>query len=791
MTLAPLEAGALRWRCDPSAFEFDDTRQAMPVEGIVGQDRAVEALRFGLETRAPGHNVFVRGLSGTGRLTLVRRLLESILPACPLAPDHCYVRNFARPEAPRLVTLSRGRGPGFRQRMSRFVAFLGERFAPSLDTPALRSRRAKLERELHEAMDALVEPFEAALKERGLTVRQVQVDGATMPAVLPLVDGRPVAPDEFEALRTSGRIDDAEAERIEHEILASNERLADVSSRMEALRTNHRTEVTALLVDEGRALLGRVLGEIRAEYPSAAVGAFLDEVADDVLTRRIHEGRDGSDDGPRYEVAVVASHGEQDACAVVVENAPLLERLVGAIQDTRLEQERRLPAHLAVVGGSLLRADGGYLVIEAKELLEQRPAWMALVRTLRSGQLEIGTSGESGLLPTPAVTPEPIPLDVKVVLIGDPGLYEMASAFDRDFDDLFKVVADFEATIPRDAQGLLLYAGVLARLQRDEHLPPLHRTAVAALAEEGARLAQRACCLTTRFGRVADLAREAAFLAARDPGTQVVTDAHVREAVERAHRRSDGPSRRFNEFVRNGVILVRTRGEAVGEANGLAVIHSGNVSFGFPTRITATAAPGQGGAVNIEREAELSGSIHTKGFYILGGLLRRLLRADHPLAFEGSVAFEQSYGGIDGDSASGIEMCCLLSALTEVPLRQDLAMTGAIDQVGNILPVGAVNEKVEGFFDTCVVTGMTGTQGVLVPAANVAELMLREDVVAACAAGRFAVHGVTTIQQALELLAGRPAGERGPEGNYPHDSLLGLAAARARAFWEAAAGTAQ
>ncbi|MHC5048971.1 MAG: Lon protease family protein, partial [Planctomycetota bacterium] len=407
--------------------------------------------------------------------------------------------------------------------------------------------------------------------------------------------------------------------------------------------------------------------------------------------------------------------------------------------------------HMMIRAGSLLRADGGYLILEARDVLTEPGAWKVLVRTLRSGRLEIVPPEMSYPWLSPSLKPEPIDVNVKVVLLGDAGLYYLLDSMDEDFPNLFKVLADFDTVIPRDDEGVGHYASVLSRIAQDENLPPLDRSAVAALVEHGARIAAKGSKLTARFGRVADIAREGAFIAGKN-GSSCVTGDDVRDAIRRTKRRADLPSRRFRELLADGTICVQTSGTAVGQINGLAVLQAGPLTFGFPARVTATIGPGTAGVINIEREAALSGAIHTKGFYILGGLLRHLLQTDHPLAFVASIAFEQSYGGIDGDSASGAEICCLLSALTEIPIRQGLAMTGAIDQLGHLLAIGAVNEKIEGFFDTCCDAGTVDGAGVIIPRANADDLMLRHDVVDACSEGKFHVYAVETVHEAIELL---------------------------------------
>lgn len=375
--------------------------------------------------------------------------------------------------------------------------------------------------------------------------------------------------------------------------------------------------------------------------------------------------------------------------------------------------------------------------------------------------------------------PEPINIDVKVILIGDADIYYALEQVARDFTNLFKVLVDFDSHIPRSTESARQYASVLSRMVHEESLIHFSSDAVARLVEHGARIASRGGKISARFGRLADIARESSFLAQQQE-EQIVTGQHVIETVIRTKRRADLPSRRFAELIQQGIIKINTSGTAVGQINGLAVMNAGPLTYGFPARITATIGPGTAGVINIEREAALSGAIHTKGFYILNGLMRYLLRTPHPLTFEASIAFEQSYGGIDGDSASGAEICCLLSALTDLPIRQDLAMTGAIDQTGNILAIGAVNEKIEGFFDICRANGLTGSQGAIIPQSNAGDLMLRRDVVQAAEQGQFHIYSVSSILEALELFMGMAAGSSGEPGEH---TVLGVAIKRAREYW--------
>lgn len=778
----------LRWRCDPELVGAASTADVEPVEGVVGQDDAIDALRFGLETTAPGQNVYVRGLTGTGRTELVRRLLDEVSPACPLAPDRCYVRNFDRPDRPALVTLPRGRGRAFQEHVDELVGFIGDELLPQLESERVKERRAELERELQERMQELGGPFEEELSDEGMALVMLQTPGGSQPAILPVIEGEPAHPDRMRQLVSEGKVTREQAEELRRKASEYGKRLGDLNARLSEAREEHQRGVRELIEEEARSLLDFSVNRIKRAFACDEVERFVDGIVEDVVSNQLQALGEGQDVTRLYRVNLVASHGDEEECPVLTETQPTLQNLLGAIDRIVLPQGGVHSDHLMIHAGALLRADGGFLVLEARDVLSEPGAWRVLVRTLRTGLLEISPQESMLLGSTAVLKPEPIPIQVKVILIGEPGLYHALDGQDPDFPHLFKVLADFDTMLPRDEAGVAYYAGVLARVARDEELPAFDSTAVASLAEHGARIAGRNDRLTTRTSRLLDLAREAAFLALKG-GADVVDGGHVREAVRRSRRRADLPARRFREAISDGTIRIQTSGEVVGQVNGLAVTHAGPLTYGIPARITASVGPGSRGTVSIEGEAHLSGAIHTKGFAIQGGLLRHLLRGvHHPLAFSASIAFEQSYGGIDGDSASAAEICCLLSALTDVPLSQSIAMTGAIDQHGHVQPVGAVSEKIEGFFDACSDAGLTGDQGVILPRANRRELMLREDVVAACVEGRFHVWAVETIQEALELFTGVPTGEPDADGHYPEDTLLGRAAARVYEFWRMTRG---
>lgn len=773
----------LRWQCVEDWLTFTTTAELEPVQGVVGQDDAIEALSFGLEIDAPGQNVFVRGLTGTGRTTTLEHLLTDIRPPCPVTEDRCYVHNFEQPDRPRLLTVPRGKGTLLARRLEKFVEFVKAQLAPALGSDTVRARRGELDDATQKSIVELGKPFEEELRANDLALLPVQIGQIVQPTIVPLVNGEPVPMDRFEELLAQGTVDAQQAEAVHKKISEFARRFDDLSQKIRDVQQHHSDALRSLYEAEARRALRYHVDLIEADFPEEAVQTFLRNVVDDLVTHRLQMLGEDLEFTRNYLVNPILARPADAACPVIRERSPTLQNLLGNIDRELSATGSFRSDHLMIHAGALLRADGGYLVLEALEVLNEPGSWKFLMRALKTGELEIAPSDLSDFWSGPLVKPEAIPLRVKVILIGNSGLFQLLDQNDPDFSYLFKVLADFETTIPRDQTGVHYYGGVLARLAQEENLLSFDRPGVMAMTEHGARIAGQKNRLTTRFGRLADIAREANYVAVKE-GASLVSRSHVYQAIARGRRRADLPARRYRKLITEGTIRIQTQGIQVAQINGLAVIQAGPLTYGFPTRITASIGPGTAGAVDIEREAELSGSIHTKGFYILGGLLRNLLKTDHPLAFSASIAFEQSYGGIDGDSASGAEMVCLLSALTNVPLRQDLAMTGAIDQMGHIQPIGAVSEKVEGFYEVCREVGLTGTQGVVIPRTNAGDLMLNPELLEVCAAGKFHVYAVDTLQQALQLFTGWTPGIFDENEQYPAGTFLNLARSRARAYWE-------
>ena len=778
-----LSIAELRWQCVDSWLNFTTTAEVEPVKKVVGQDDALEALRFGLEINAPGQNIYVRGLTGTGRATLVEQLLLDIKPACPPSSDRCYVHNFAKTDSPALLTLPQGQGQKLANMMDAFCVFVDEQLAPQLESDNIRTKRWDLDEQAQQAIRELGKPFEAELRANDLALVPVQLGQVVQPTIMPLVEGKPVALNKMQEMVDEKKINPEKLEEVHRKISDFARRFEDVSQKTSEIQFEHSQAINSLYEKETRRIVELRLAKIRDEFPGQDVIDFLKAVVDDLASYRLPMLGTEEEFTDLYRVNPLLSRPADAPCPVIHETSPTLQNLLGSIDREVTALGAFRSDHMMVRAGSLLRADGGFLVLEVRDILNEPGSWKFLLRTLKTGRLEISPPELNYFWSGPALKPESIPIKIKVILIGDPGLYQMLDRYDPEFPYLFKVISDFDSTIARDKQGVRFYGGILAKVAKDEGLMPFDRSGVAAMTEHGARVAGENKKLTMRFGRLADVAREANHLAVKQ-GRSAVGREQVYAAVQRGRHRADLPARRYRQLITTGTIRVETQGARIGQINGLAVIQSGPLTYGFPSRITASIGPGTGGTMSIERESDLSGAIHTKGFFILGGLLRNLLKTEHPLAFSASVAFEQSYGGIDGDSASGAEMVCLLSALTNIPLRQDLAMTGAIDQLGNIQPIGAVSEKVEGFYEVCRDMGLTGKQGVVIPRANVGDLMLNPELMEVCAAGKFHVYAIDTIHQALQLFTGWKIGVADLNGDYPEGTLLNLAKSKAFNFWK-------
>lgn len=771
----------LRWRCPLDWLPAGGTEGVDPCRGIIGQQRAVTALEFGLGIDSLGFNVFVTGLTGTGKMTAIELHLKPHAARGPRPDDLIYVYNFDHPERPGLLVLRAGGGTVLREEMDRLLGQLAESLPGLFEGEEYQRRLDVAVEDLKAHQQELIRTFEEEVRAHGFTLVQVQVGSVTRPEILPLVDDRPVTMDKVQSLAAEGKLEKERAAALEKEHERLSEELQRAFAQVMAVRAEMVARAEKLRQDTVQPVLEQQMSAIATAVGDERVVPFLQVVASDLmknlelLTAKRDEGP--ADPLTRYRVNVVVDNAATEGRPVVIETEPALARLFGTIE-ARLGQDLRSSAdHTQIRAGSVLRANGGFLVLNAFDVISEAGAWRALKRALRYRRVTVRAPETLFTLAGQALQPEPVDLDVKVVMMGDRALYDVLHDVDDDFRKIFKVLSDFDSEMPLNRGSVGDFLALMSRIIREEELPHLDREGMAALVEEGVRLARNQRRLSARFSDVADILREAAWVARR-AATAAISSSEVRAAVTSRAERNSLPEEKITRAMQEGLLRVATEGVAVGELNGLAVYDLGYHAFGLPGRLSARVALGREGVINIEREARLSGRTHDKGVLILTGYLRALFATQHPLSMSVSIAFEQTYGGVDGDSASSTEVYAILSALSDLPLRQDLAVTGSVDQLGRVQAIGGVNEKIEGFFRLCRIRGLTGTQGVLIPEANVADLQLDPEVVEAISAGTFHVYSVADIAEGIEVLTGVPAGGRDEHGQFPEESVLGRCAAR-------------
>jgi lon-related putative ATP-dependent protease len=794
--LTPLPATELRRTVDPKSLGFATTADIAPIRGLIGQDRALAAIEFGTEMESMDYNIFVLGPPASGKRTALRtQLLEkATLRAQP--DDWVYVYNFADPSKPRALRLPAGRARVFARAMLTAIDELRGIVPALVEGEDYQARRRAIDASVHSGPETALETLSQKAASQNVALLRTPQGFA----LAPTHEGKVVKPETFNALPDTMR-----AEK-EAQIAALEIELAKILEQAPKVEKERRTKVAELNAELAHAVVTASLEDIAAAFSGVPpVIAHLNAAGED-LVRNIaiflpsgeadaspmREPTDATQD-PRYrrymvnvvvELEGAGSGGmlPQHGGPVVEEANPVYGHLIGRIEHVT-QAGGLMTDFLLIKPGALHRANGGYLMLDARRLVQSPFAYEALKRALKAREIRIELPQEAtgfGVVPQ-SLDPEPIPLDVKVILTGERDVYYALAQNDPDFLGLFKVQADFDDAIPRSSDNDRAYAGVIASIADEHKLLPVDVTGVARIIEEGARLADDREKISVEIGYISDIVREAHYWAAK-AGHAAITHDDVETAISAQIQRADRVKDHAQETIERGVILVDTEGAKVGQINGLAVMQIGNFSFGRPSRISARVAVGHGRIVDIEREARLGGTSHTKGMMILSGFIAGRFAQDYPLALSATITFEQSYGGVDGDSASSTEIYALLSALADVPIQQGLAVTGSVNQFGDVQAIGGANHKIEGFFDLCEARGLTGTQGVLLPRANVQHLMLREDVVAAVAAGTFRIFAVETIDQGIEILTGVAAGARATDGTYPSDSINGRVAARLKDY---------
>ena len=758
-------------RCDPDRLGFETTAEVAPIDGTVGQDRALHSLEFGLEIDADGYNLFVAGPPGVGRNSTLRAIVRRVAAARPHPPSWCYVFDFKNTRQPSVMSLPEERGHTLALHMDVFVEAARREIPRNFESDAYTQRREELGRELQQQREGAFSEAEREARERGFTINVTPMGVATVPSK---EDGQPMTREEFTALPEEKR----------NELQARGEALQPLISQAlsQARRLEKEAQAALEQLDKTVALnaITPLLNDLRQEYldvPKAI--EYLDQVQDDVVQNLAIFRPSEQESAPpafmrppieeffaRYKVNVIVSHAEDEQGApVIIEHNPTYYNLFGRV-DYRSQLGAVSTDHTMIKAGAIHRANGGYLVLQALDVLTTPLVWETMKRTIRCKEARIENLGEQySAIPVATLNPQPIPLDVKVVLVGSPLVYYALHQADEDVRKLFRVKADFSVDMERSDECLQLYAGFISSRVREEGLRPFHKTAVARIVEHGSRLVEHQRKLSTRFIDIGDLLTESDFWASK-AGSGAVTAEHVEQAIEEKIYRSNLIEERMQAMIDEGTILIDAADAVVGQVNGISVLSLGDYSFGRPVRITARVSPGRGQVVSIEREIRLSGRLHNKGFAILSGYLYGKYAKRQPLALAATIGFEQTYDEIEGDSASAAELYALLSAIGELPIKQGIAVTGSVNQQGEMQAIGGVNEKIEGFYAVCKAKGLTGEQGVVIPRSNVKHLMLRKEVVGAVREGRFHVWAVDQVEQGIEVLMGLPAGEADSRGRY-------------------------
>ena len=784
--VSELPSTSLRWTCDPNTVGAKSTEELKPLEVLVGQPRAHQALLLGLTAKESGFNIFAAGPIGTGKTTAITDFLEDIAKGLPTPSDWCYVHNFEDEYQPKALRCPPGIGKQLKQDLREFIqaariaipqVFSGEDYA---------SKREEMSRRINVKRQDIITRMSETAEQAGFLL-QLTALGLSL---VPVVKGRPMKPDDFAALPKETQ------QRLLQQREAVTEKLEPLMRELRELEAAARDEVTKFDRDVTLYAIEHLMSNLLEKYKAYdEITHFLQIIQEHVAADlERFRGRGEEKPDPReeylqeigfrvYEVNVIVDNSDVRGGPIVVEQNPTYDNVLGRIE--RESQFGTLTTDFTLVrGGSVHRANGGFLIMRAEELLRDYVVYDSLKRGLKAGEIRIEDLPQRiGYANVRSLAPEPIPLDVKIVLIGDTRIYQLLYAYDPEFRELFRVKAEFDSTMDRTEDNVRKYAGFFATLATNENLKHLDASAMARLMEHSCRLAEDRDKLSTQFGLVADTIREAHFYAQQDD-SKYITSKHVERAIEAKIYRSNLIQEKISEYIQKGVIFISTEGEVTGQINGLSVLSLGDFSFGAPSRITVGVGLGKEGLIDVQREVAMSGPIHGKGVMIIAGYLASKFARDKPLTLTARIVFEQNYEGVEGDSASSTELYALLSALSGVPIKQHLAVTGSVNQKGEVQPIGGANEKIEGYFEVCKARGLDGLHGVVIPQSNVRNLMLKQEVLDAVKDGKFHVYPVSTIEEGVEVLTGKPAGEQLPDGGYEENTIYGLVDKRLREMAE-------
>jgi len=788
MSITKLYAADLYKKCDYTKFYFNSTAELEERLSSLGQERAISAVELGINIKSKGYNLFCFGHEGTGKMSLVERILQKEAQKRDTPDDWAYVYNFEEPYKPIAIRFGAGEATGFAKDVDDLIFELGTSIPAVLDSDEYKAALDIVHQKYKGMKDDYIKFLQQKAKGKSVSLLQMPVGLV----VAPVKNGEVLNPEAFEALS------DEEKTKITNDLNAMQLEIENSAQNLSKWEEKQRAEVDKLRVKFMKNIISPSIDRLRRKYKAnRQASTFLKSVSKHILDNiddflpDTQAARVLPDDDPlaallsrvnkpdedkftKFKVNVVVKHTSGEGAPIVLLDHPTQGNLVGKVE--RIQQYGALLTDFTLIkAGALHKANGGFLLIDARKLLMQPFAWDSLKRALAAKNIKIEAPTDDTTFTTISLDPEPIPLDIKVILTGDEELYELLSEKDPDFRDYFKVEADFGMSMDRTEENEIEYAKLIGSLSKKKRLRSLNRQAVARVIEHASRLSDDSQKLTAHISSIGDLLREADYWASKTGAKQIGKN-HITQAIEAQIYRSDRANEAMLEQIEKGVILMDVKGKRVGQINGLVVYNFSRLMFGKPSRITAQVRMGTGEVVDIERETEMSGPIHTKGVLILQSLLSNRFAKRKPLSLSASIVFEQSYGGVEGDSASSTEYYCLLSAISELPIKQSIAVTGSINQFGEIQPIGGVNEKIEGFFEVCKQGGLTGEQGVIIPRTNVLNLMLKEEVVKAVEDGKFHIFAVDTVDDGIEILTGMPAGKPDKNGHYPKDTVNGIVA---------------
>jgi ATP-dependent Lon protease len=777
----------LRISIDPDSLGFENTKECEYSKEVIGQERAVKAVQMGLEIKSPGYNIYAAGLTGTGKTSTIKRLLDQLDTGTKIPNDICYVNNFKNPDMPSVIMLPAGEGTQFQKDMDEMILHLEKKIPRIFDSEDFKKTSEQIVSSHIAKQKEMVKEFNEKIQKEHFQLVQYQVGPYARQDIVPVYEDKPTSIDQLEALAEQDKFSQENLEKIKTKLSELRIEFDGLMRETRQIEKEIRSEMNSLEHQTGLPVISGLISDIKSRYGrnSEKINRYLDSVQENILSNlkkfkerdqeqqehmpALHYPSMHSTKFIEYKVNVVVDNSQTEKVPVIIETAPTYKNLFGAIEREIDRSGFWKTDFTRIKAGSLLRANGGYIVFNALEALVEPGVWSFLKRTLKNRSLNMQPYDPFSLAST-AIKPEAIPVDVKVIMTGDNYLYHLLYNLEADFKKIFKTKAQFDTEMSNNEEHLKDYIYFMKMIIQDEELLQFHKSAVAAMIEFGIRLAEKQKKLSTRFSNIADLMREANYWAQKD-GSQIVEGRHIDKAYEEKIGRVKLIEDKIQEMIEDGTIMIDTDGAAVGQVNGLSIYDMGDYSFAKPSRITAETSMGRAGVINIEREAKLSGKTHDKGVLILEGYFRGKYAQNKPLTMSSSICFEQSYGGVDGDSASSTEVYAILSSLSGLPLRQDIAVTGSVNQKGEIQPIGGANQKIEGFYDVCKAKGLTGNQGVMIPDLNAPDLMLRKDVVQSVSEGRFHIYPVSTIDTGITILTGVEPGGKDEKGNYPPDTI--------------------